>query len=77
MENTVNKNPDDSPGVTSKMSESSSSVDFPPQAVITWLLVSVAVGLVTIYTMIQFISKKLTKVGRSRHDFQMIISSQL
>ena len=67
MENTVNKNPDENPGVT-KMSDSSSTVEFPPQAIITWLLVSVAVGLVTIYTMIQFISNKLTKVRLSTND---------
>ena len=58
MEHAVNKNPSKDPG---DVSDSSSAVDFPPQTMITWLLVSVAVGLVTIYTMIQFISNKLTK----------------
>ena len=58
MERAVNKNPNKDHG---DLSDSSSAVDFPPQTMVTWLLVYFAIGLVTIYTMIQFISNKLTK----------------
>jgi hypothetical protein len=61
MENTVN-NPEENPSLTSKMSDNSSEADFAPQTVVTWMMVSVAVGLLTIYTMIQLISNKLTQV---------------
>ncbi|CAB4029855.1 Hypothetical predicted protein [Paramuricea clavata] len=60
MENTVN-NPEENPSLASKMSDNSSEADFAPQTVVTWMMVSVAVGLLTIYTMIQLISNKLTQ----------------
>jgi hypothetical protein len=63
MENTVNNNPEENPSLSSKMSDDSSQADFPLQTVIAWMMVSVAVGLLTIYTMIQLISNKLTKVS--------------
>ena len=60
---TMSNKPDENPSLSSKTSDTFLEADFPPQNIVMWMMVSVVVGLLTIYTMVNWISNRLAEVS--------------
>ncbi|XP_028406644.1 uncharacterized protein LOC114529097 [Dendronephthya gigantea] len=62
---TMKDKPEESPSLSSKTSGAFPEGEFPPQNIVMWMMVSVAVGLLTIYTMVNWISNKLAEEAKA------------